>query len=142
MSPHSPGSGSGDESGKWTIRPGAKKSKVAGKGAGGSTRAHRPVYIEVLVSLHRIESSVGDEAYSDRSARYAALQSMGRAARDEVLTWLRDQGYKSGYKHVSQVTVFGTFTVECTSEVMAALRRAPGVFSVTRVSDVPLELID
>jgi hypothetical protein len=77
----------------------------------------------------------------DRAAKSAAMKAQARKGRMELLEWLRAQNVRSGYKHVSQPTAFGTFTLECTPEVMALLRGAPNVASVTRVNDVPLDLL-
>lgn len=107
-----------------------------------AARKPQSQFVQVLVALRGVEIENETGAPMDRQARLNAMKAHSKAAREAVLAWLREQGVKGSYKHVSQPTAFGSFTLECTPEVMRLLRRAPGVASVTRVNDVPLQLID
>lgn len=107
-----------------------------------AARSSKKQFVQVLVSLRGIEAENENGAPMDRQTRLNAMKARSRAARDRVLAWLREQNVKGDYKHVSQPTAFGSFTMECTPELLRVVRRAPGVESVTRVNDVPLQLID
>lgn len=97
-----------------------------------------PCY-KVMVALRGMEqaSASGD----DRVAKHAAMRAAAREGRARVVAWLKEQDVQGQYKRVSEATAFGTFTVECSPAVVRLLKRAPGVQSVTRVSDTPLEVV-
>lgn len=93
---------------------------------------------KVMVALRGMEqaSANGD----DRAAKHAAMRAASREGRARVVAWLKEQDVQGQYKRVSEATAFGTFTLECSPAVVRLLKRAPGVQSVTRVSDMPLEV--
>ena len=100
-------------------------------------------YLPVMVSLHcvnQVRASEGAPA-SGRGRQYAAMRALAREQRNEVVGWLEQQGLAEQFKRVSEVTAFGTFTLEVTPGVMRTLPSAPHVESVTRVGDLPLKLI-
>ncbi len=115
-----------------TTPSGSARKSVRGSAAQG------PFY-KVMVALRGMEkaSASGD----DRAAKSAAMRAAAAEGRAAVVAWLKQQNVQGEYKHVSQPTAFGTFTMECSAAVVRLLKRAPGVESVLRVSDVPLEVV-
>lgn len=94
---------------------------------------------KVLVVLRGVDKAAAGE--DDRVSKHAAMRAAARDGRNRVVAWLREQNVEGQYKRVSEPTAFGTFTVECSAGVVRKLKRAPGVQSVVRVSDVPLEVV-
>jgi hypothetical protein len=100
--------------------------------------AQGPCY-KVMVALRGIEKAAASG--DDRVSKHAAMRAAAKEGRNRVVAWLREQNVEGQYKRVSEPTAFGTFTVECSATVVRKLKRAPGVQSVVRVSDVPLEIV-
>ncbi len=97
-----------------------------------------PCY-KVMVALRGMDKAAAGE--DDRVAKYAAMRAAAKEGRSRVLAWLKQQDVEGQYKRASETTAFGTFTIECSAGVVRKLKRAPGVQSVVRVSDVPLEAV-
>ncbi len=116
---------------------GKSGSTTARKSVRGTT-AIGPCY-KVMVALRGLEAASASGV--DRAAKYAAMRSAAKEGRSAVVAWLKVQDVKGQYKRISEATAFGTFTLECTPAVVRLLKHAPGVQSVTRVSDVPLEVL-
>lgn len=95
----------------------------------------REAAMTILVSL--APPSLSDNE-SSRAEQVERLVESARRQQDAVLAWLRLNGYAGQYGDVSDPTVFGTFTLSGTEDVLAALRRAPGVVSVVDVTAAPL----
>lgn len=100
--------------------------------------------IIVMVALRLPEPARLSEggAAVGRGKQYAAMRAAARAQRNAVVEWLVEQGLRDQVKKVSEVTAFGTFTLECSAGVCESLGNAPNVESVTKVGDLPLKLID
>ncbi len=123
-----------------TRKPGGGSQTAArstNKGSAPRTPAARPESHKVMVALAGIDGGRGNA----RDEKYQSMRALAKERRDRVVAWLAEQDVRGEYKRVSQPTAFGTFTLECTPNVMRLLRRAPHVESVTRVDDVPLELV-
>lgn len=108
------------------------RKSVRGSAASG------PCY-KVMVALRGMEAASAGGA--DRAAKHAAMRAAAKEGRSGVVAWLKEQNVQGQYKRVSEATAFGTFTLECSPAVVRLLKRAPGVQSVTRISDLPLEVL-
>jgi hypothetical protein len=115
----------------------ATTGKSARKSVRGQT-AESVIY-KVMVALRGVEQA--GAGCDDRVSKHAAMRSAAKEGRRNVVAWLKEQDVQGQYKHVSEATAFGTFTMECSAAVVRLLKRAPGVQSVVRVSDVPLEIV-
>jgi len=96
-------------------------------------------WIPVLVSLRGREE--GAQRGGDRAARREAALRVAREQRAELLAYLRTEAPPDAWRAPSEVTAFGTFTLECTRHGLRVLRHAPHVESLTRTDNAPLELI-
>ena len=94
---------------------------------------------KVMVALRGMDKAAASA--DDRVSKHAAMRAAAKEGRSSVVAWLKKQDVEGQYKRVSEPTAFGTFTMECSAGVVRKLKRAPGVQSVVRVSDVPLEVV-
>ncbi len=104
------------------------------------TPAKSGAWITVLVSLRAIDEAAAAGPVG-RAERYAALRTLARTQRDELLGWLRANAEPDSWRKPSEVTAFGTFTLDCRPAGLRVLRHAPHVLSVVRTGDAPLHVI-
>lgn len=116
---------------------GKSESSSARKSVRGGATAG-PCY-KVMVALRGVQEA--GASGTDRATKFAAMKRAAKEGRGKVVAWLKEQDVQGQYKRVSEATAFGTFTLECSAAVVRLLNRAPGVESVTRVSDLPLEVV-
>lgn len=96
-------------------------------------------WISVLVSLRGIEEAA--QTAGDRATKRTAMLTVANARRAELLAYLRAEAPPDAWRAPSEVTAFGTFSLECTRHGLRILRHAPHVESVMRTDDTQLELI-
>jgi hypothetical protein len=126
----------------------AAENKEAAEGAtpvASRSKARTPMkaasgWSTVLVSLRGIDEA-REQAADGRASQYAAMRTLARERRSEVLDYLRANAEPDGWRKPSEVTAFGTFTVDCTPSALRVLRHAPHVQSIVRVADTPLRVI-
>ncbi len=120
-----------------------------------TTKATNPVRpakaakVKVMVALcgfgdSGAASSSGESVASDyatRRAQYGQRKVEAKRLRDEVVAWLKAHKGSGSYRRVSEATVFGTFTLEATPDLVALLAGAPHVESVAPVDEVPMTLL-
>lgn len=104
--------------------------------------------IKVMVALRGFGEGVaastaeaGATDYAARRAQYGTRKAEAKSLRDETVVWLKTNKGSGSYRRVSEATVFGTFTLEATPDLVTLLAGAPHVESVSPVDEVPVTLL-
>lgn len=108
---------------------------MEGKGAG----LPPSDWVNVMVEMERPPSQ--DLAGCDRGERYRMLKANAEQHRDQLNSWLEEQGLAGEVDSVSEATAFNLVFVKCTPSVADALAHAPGVVEVLPAADLPMEML-